>query len=76
MTRDPAVVRQDDSLSAALSRLCTGGYRHLPVVDDSNAPVGLISVRDLVHYMVEHFPETVYNLPPVPDQPQAEADGA
>ena len=40
-----------------------GGYRHLPVVVDDR-PVGILSVKRIVHYLVEHFPATVYNLPP------------
>ncbi len=40
-----------------------GGYRHLPVVVDDK-PVGILSVKRIVHYLVEHFPATVYNLPP------------
>jgi hypothetical protein len=40
-----------------------GGYRHLPVVIDDK-PVGILSVKRIVHYLVEHFPTMVYNLPP------------
>jgi len=27
----------------------------------------VLSVKRIVHYLVEHFPSTVYNLPPDPD---------
>ena len=43
-----------------------GGYRNLPVVDDAGRPVGILSVMRIVHYLVEHFPVAVYNLPPNP----------
>jgi hypothetical protein len=42
------------------------------VIDDK--PVGMLSVKRIVHYLVEHFPAMVYNLPPhpLPIQPQRE----
>ena len=32
-----------------------GGYRHLPVVADGKL-IGILSVKRIVHYLVEHFP--------------------
>ena len=52
-----------------------GGYRHLPVVDE-RGPVGVLSVKRIVHYLVEHFPTTVYNLPPDPAVVPQQAEGA
>ena len=49
--------------------------RHLPVVHDGR-PVGILSVKRIVHYLVEHYPITVYNLPPVSDAYPHEAEGA
>jgi len=53
-----------------------GGYRHLPVIGDTGKAVGILSVKRIVHYLVEHFPGTIYNLPPDPDAFPQEADGA
>jgi hypothetical protein len=42
------------------------------VVDEDGRPVGVLSVRRIMHYLAEHFPTTVYNLPPDPSAiPQA-----
>ena len=30
----------------------------------------MLSVKDVVHYMVEYFPAKVYNLPPTPAERQ------
>jgi CBS domain-containing protein len=74
MTRDPVVVSPKDSVGAAVRCMEEGGYRHLPVVDEAGRPVGLLSVKRIVHYLAEHFPAIVYNLPPdpavVPDKPE------
>src|SRR3712207_1623407 len=67
MTPNPTAVHPKESIAAALQRMEAGGYRHLPVVDVSGRPLGVLSVKQIVHYLVEHFPGTVYNLPPDPD---------
>lgn len=75
MTRDPVTVHPKDSIGTAVRRMQQGGYRHLPVVIDGK-PVGVLSVKRIIHYLVEHFPEAVYNLPPEPDAIQHEREGA
>jgi CBS domain-containing protein len=67
MTPHPMVIRSDDSLSEALRRLTQGHRRHLPIVDDRGRVLGLISVRDILTYIAEQFPEDMVNLPPHPD---------
>ena len=51
----------------ALNRMALGGYRHVPLVDQEDKPVGLVSIKDIVEYLVEVVPDLVYNLPPEPD---------
>lgn len=63
MTPNPITVHPKDSIATAIRRMEEGGYRHLPVVVDDK-PTGILSVKRIVHYLVEHFPATVYNLPP------------
>jgi CBS domain-containing protein len=76
MTSTPAIVDPREAVSAALRRMEEGGYRHLPVVDNTGKPVGVLSVKRIVHYVVEHFPRAVYNLPPDPGTVPADAEGA
>jgi CBS domain-containing protein len=76
MTPNPVVVHPKDSIGAAVRRMEEGGYRHLPVVDELGRPLGILSVKRIVHYLVEHFPATVYNLPPDPDVIPHEREGA
>ncbi len=68
MTADPVTVAPKDSVRTAVRRMQKGGYRHLPVVDEAGRPVGVLSARRVVHYVVEHFPALVFNLPPEPDR--------
>jgi CBS domain-containing protein len=76
MTPDPVVVHPKDPVGLAIRRMEEGGYRHLPVVNDKGQPVGLLSVKRIVHYLVEHFPSTIYNLPPDPRVVPQEREGA
>jgi CBS domain-containing protein len=76
MTPDPVTVNPKESISAAIRRMEEGGYRHLPVVDHGGQPVGVLSVKRIVHYLAEHFPDTVYNLPPDPGAVPQAPEGA
>ncbi len=47
MTKNPRTVRATDSIGVALDALQTMEVRHLPVVDDRDELVGMLSDRDL-----------------------------
>lgn len=66
MTPDPAALRLTDPIISALRLMNNGGYRHVPVVDGQDHPVAVVSVQDIVSYIVEFFPQDVLNLPPHP----------
>ena len=76
MTPDPVTVQPKDTIRTAIKKLQGGGYRHLPVIDENNRPVGVLSVKRIVHYLVEHYPGAVYNLPPDPRTVPNEREGA
>jgi CBS domain-containing protein len=75
MTANPVVVSPAESIGAAVRRMEEGGYRHLPVVE-AGKPVGVLSVKRIVHYLSEHFPSTIFNMPPDPNVFPHEAEGA
>ena len=66
MTPDPETVTLDEGIAFALSKMHVGGFRHIPVVDERKRPVGVVSVRDFVRFIVALFPSAVLNLPPEP----------
>lgn len=61
MTPEPETLREDDSVACAVNRMHLGGYRHLPIVDEQGAPVGVISVKDIIDELAMLFPEEVLN---------------
>ncbi len=61
MTANPKTLTTEDTLFEATRSMDQGGYRRLPVVDLNGTPVGIVDVKTIVHFLVEHFPATVYN---------------
>lgn len=48
MTRQPLRIKSDSSVTAALALLAMGDVRHLPVVDDNDHVIGMLSERDVI----------------------------
>jgi predicted transcriptional regulator len=76
MTSDPATLSPKMTVGEAIRRMSEGGYRHLPIVDSKGWPEGVTAVHGIVHYLVDHFPNTIYNLPPNPNPSSGEREGA
>jgi CBS domain-containing protein len=66
MTPDPECLTLEDGIAYALNMMSVGGFRHIPLVDSSHCPTGIVAMRDVVDFIVDMFPEEVLNLPPSP----------
>jgi CBS domain-containing protein len=53
MTPSPQKITADSKIAFAVRMMDLGSYRHVPVVDDEDRPVGVISVRDILGYLTE-----------------------
>ncbi len=73
MTANPEKLHLDDGIAFALNKMSVGGYRHIPIVERDGRPVGVLSVRDIVDFLVDLFPQEVLNLPPSSDHSIARA---
>lgn len=76
MTSSLKTIKSTDSIQNAIEMMERGGYRHLPVLAEDAHPTGVLSVKDVVHYLVGYFPANVYNLPPSPQVNQPAREGA
>jgi CBS domain-containing protein len=76
MTSSPEALQPDDVLAYALNYMRVGGYRHVPVVDEQERPVGVVSVKNVVDYLADFFPQDVLSLPPRPIRTTKEREGA
>lgn len=64
MTKNPETLTTEDSLFDAVRKMDEGGYRRLPILDPLGASVGIVDVKTITHFLVEHFPEAIYNQAP------------
>jgi len=62
MTPEPECLNEDQRLAEALNMMSVGGFRHVPVVTAQGIPVFVLSVRDVVQFLVDAFPREVMNL--------------
>ncbi len=78
MSGKPVTVTDHDTVGEAISRMAAGGYRHLPIVSSirPTEATGMVDVRGIMRYLVEHFPNTIYNLSPKSSRATAEREGA
>ncbi len=66
MTRSMRTLAPTDTISRAVELMSQGVFRHVPIIDGEIA-VGMVSIRDILRYAVEHFPREFINLPPGPN---------
>jgi len=52
MTRDVVTINGDDSIQTAAARMITNSISHLPVVDDDDEILGMLSTTDITAYSV------------------------
>lgn len=75
MTGSPETLGLEDGISFALNRMIIGGFRHIPIVDEAGAPMAVLSLREVVAFIVSLLPSQVLNLPPEPMHEARSADG-
>jgi CBS domain-containing protein len=69
MTTTPLfTVTPEDRTDVALTLMDEHYVRDIPVVTPDGHIVGNITHYAMVKYLADHFPETIYNLPPEPDR--------
>ncbi len=76
MSQDPVSLSADANVGEAIKMMSQGGYRHLPILSSEGKPTGLATVYGIIHYLVDHFPQTIYTLPPNPGAITSEREGA
>jgi len=76
MTPDPEALGPDDLVTYALNKMSVGGFRHIPLVDADERPVGIVSMRNVVDFIAELFRTQVLNLPPSPNNITRTREGA
>lgn len=66
MTRKPQTIGASATIGEALRAMDGGKFRHLPMLDDDQKMVSILSIRAIVTHVAECFPKEFVNLPPRP----------
>lgn len=75
MTREPFVLHPEDSVGQAIDLMGQHRFYHIPLVDDDNKLVNVLSVRTLIRFLAEFYPTEVFNLPPDTSQVMETQEG-
>ena len=51
--------KNEESVEACMEKMMTKGIRHLPIVDDSDSVIGMVSIKDLVATVVKEKENTI-----------------
>jgi len=76
MTVNPQTLREEDAIAYVLNNMHIGGYRHIPIVDEDEKPVGMVSIKDVVSWILDHFPQEITNLTGEPFRGKVSREGA
>ena len=66
MTRDPVTLPADSSVAYALNLMVLEGFRHIPMVDDDERPVAVVSMRNLIEYLGSFYSRDLLTIAPHP----------
>jgi CBS domain-containing protein len=76
MTPTPITVNSSDPADAALALMDAKHFRNVPVTNKKGQVIGNLTHYAIIKYLADHFPKSVYNLPPNPDQVTSRRGGA
>lgn len=75
MTPDPLRLRPEDMIAYVMNNMHVGGYRHVPVVNERDEPISIISIKDVMTFILDYFPEDVVNIVGEPHRGPVDLDG-
>ncbi|MGC9210393.1 MAG: CBS domain-containing protein [Acidilobus sp.] len=61
MTRSPVVIKSSEPLSRAVELMAERNIRHLPVVDENNRVIGILTARDVVDLTQKYLASAAYS---------------
>ncbi len=76
MTLNPTTLPPSSTIGEAIALMNSEKFRNIPIVAETGEVKAVFSIRDVIDYIVESFPEQVMNLPPRPHQKMVTPEGA
>lgn len=53
MTPNPICHKMDTLVLTSLIRMKTGKFRHIVIIDENQAPIGVLSIKDITSYLLD-----------------------
>lgn len=75
MTADPITLESGDMIAHVMHNMHVGGFRHVPIVDSQGGVQSIVSIKDVLSFIIERFPQEVINVSSVPYRGKASMDG-
>jgi CBS domain-containing protein len=75
MSANPLVLQPTDTVGRAVDLMAENDIYHVPLVNEHQELVNVLSVRTLIRFLAEFYPGEVYNIPPNPHQVHHTAEG-
>lgn len=75
MTKNPEALQLGDQIIFVMNMMHVGGYRHVPIVDQENRPLHVISIKDVMAFVLEPIHDKIVSIPPGPFRGQSGRHG-
>jgi CBS domain containing-hemolysin-like protein len=62
MSPKPFFLHKSDPLVLAMHNMHIGGYRNIPILDDRGNIESLITIQNVMKYLMDYFPKEVDNI--------------
>lgn len=59
MTEEPKCLTEDVSIATCIKLICFKEFRHIPIVDENQKPIKMLSIKDILKFIVDLFPNQV-----------------
>ena len=76
MTKDPLTLWKTDVVAYVMNNMHVRNFRHIPIVDETSRPIGVVSIKDVMSYILDHCPEHVTNITGEPFRGKTTREGA
>jgi predicted transcriptional regulator len=63
LTPDPETLKLSDTVALAINKMYVGGFRNVPITDEDQRPIGVITAKDILAQIADHFHEEIINIP-------------
>ncbi len=62
MTQKPFYLHKDDAVVLAMHNMHIGGYRNIPILDSQENIISLLTIQNLMKYLMDQFPKEIDNI--------------